>query len=399
MPRQIHRLTDAVARKLARPGMHNDGNGLYLKIKDSGTKSWVLRYKRGVRDDGKPRSYFMGLGPYPAVTLAEARKKADQGRAQLRDGINPVEERRRLAPVAPKAVTFAEAAARYISAQQHGWRNEKHVYQWPQTVQEYAGGIIGSVDVAKLGTDDVLRVLEPIWTTKADTATRLRGRLEAILDWARTRELRNGENPARWKGHLKHLLPARNKQNGIQHYAALPWADVPTFMTDLRTIHTVAARSLELTILTAARTGETTGALWSEIDHDGGLWTVPAERMKAGAVHRVPLVSDAVAILDRQLRLADNAFIFPDAKRGLGQSNIAMLKLLGQMRPGLTVHGFRSSFRDWAADATDFPGEIAEACLAHTIGNAVERSYRRGDFFEKRRKLMQDWADFCRNGT
>ena len=394
MARQIHRLTDIVIRRLMKPGMHNDGNGLYLKIKETGTRSWVLRYKRGLRPDGTPRSHFMGLGPYPAVSLAKAREKADCARAQLRNGVNPIEERRSPAAASKKVVSFREAAERYIAAHEAGWRNEKHRYQWNATVLEYAGGFIGEMNVAAIETNDILRVLEPIWTAKPDTATRLRGRLEAVIDWATARQLRKGDNPARWKGHLKHLLPARNK-NGIEHYAALPWAETPMFMAELRAINSISARALEFTILTAARTGETLGAKWVEIDEENAIWTVPGERMKAGAVHRVPLSKASLAILDDQIQMMRNPFIFTGARQGLGLSNMSMLKVIRRLRPGLTVHGFRSAFRTWAAEQTNFPREIAEACLAHTVGNAVERSYRRGDFFEKRRTLLTAWANFC----
>jgi integrase len=315
----------------------------------------------------------------------------------VRADINPIEERRarRVVEEPPKVTTFEDAAERYIAAHESSWRNAKHRYQWRATLRDYAFPVIGNKDVAAVDLDDVLRILEPIWTEKGETATRLRGRIEAVLDWCKVRGLRDAENVARWKGHLKHLLPARNKQNGIQHYAALPWREIPEFMARLRAVDAIGARALEFTILTAARTVETLGAQWSEIDFAASVWQVPGSRMKAGKEHRVPLTAEALAILGDIPRLHGNPFIFPGVKKGRGLSNLAMLMTLRRIRPGLTVHGFRSSFRDWAGESTGFAREIAEASLAHTIGNAVERSYRRGDFFDKRCRLMASWATYC----
>jgi integrase len=377
MARHINRLSDLKIRALKHGGMFNDGDGLYLKVTEAGSRSWIFRYMQG----GKRRD--MGLGRYPGVSLAEARQLAKEAYVSIQRGVDPIEDRRAKVSAGrtSKAVTFAEAAERYIVAHESGWRNAKHRYQWRQTlIAAHAGPILGEMDIAAIDANDILRVLEPIWTAKPDTATRTRGRIEAVLDWAKVRGLRDGENPARWKGHLKHLLPARNKQNGIQHYAALPWREMPEFMVQLRAIDAIGARALEFTILTAARTIETLGAQWSEIDFAASVWQVPGERMKAGKEHRVPLTAEALAILGDVPRLQGNPFIFPGAKKGRGLSNLAMLMTLRRIRPGLTVHGFRSSFRDWAAENTNFPREIGEAALAHTIGNAVERSYRRGDF-------------------
>jgi integrase len=385
------RLTTLKVKSLKKRGFYGDGNNLWLQISEGGGKSWAFRYTKN------GSSHTMGLGPVDLVSLAEARQKAWECRKQLLDGIDPIEDRRAKLGRAAKAktVTFAEAAERYITSHEASWRNEKHVYQWRQTlIKSYAGPILGKMDVAKIETSDILRVLEPVWLSKADTATRLRGRIEAVLDWARVHGLRDGENPARWKGHLKHLLPARNKQNGTQHYPALPWREMPEFMTELRAVDTIGSKALQFTIFTAARTGETIGAKWPEIDLAAKIWTVPADRMKAAKEHRVPLCADMVALLKSLPRFDDNAFIFPGAKKGRGLSNLAMLMTLRRIRPNLVVHGFRSSFRDWAGEATNYPKEICEQALAHTVNNAVEAAYRRGDALEKRRMLMNDWADY-----
>jgi integrase len=380
----VKRLTDAKVRATQRRGLYNDGDGLNLKVTDTGSKSWILRFKIA------KRSYSMGLGPYPEVTLAEARKAAGDAHGLIRAGVNPIEARRaRNEP--PQVVTFSEAAARYIAAHEQSWKNAKHREQWRNTLATYASPVIGKKDVASIGLDDVLKILEPIWTTKNETASRIRGRIEAILDWAAVRGLRTGENPARWRGHLKHLLPARNKRRSVRHHPAMDWRDLPAFMTELRGNNSISARALEFTILTAVRTSETIGATWSEID--GDVWTIPAERIKASVIHRVPLTSAALA---RLFRIEGNPYIFPGARKDRPLSNMAMLELLRGMRPGLTVHGFRSTFRDWAAEATSFPRELAESALAHVVGDEVERAYRRGDLFDKRRELMQAWARHCR---
>ncbi len=386
------KLTAVKVAKLTERGRYADGGNLYLQISQWGTKSWILRYMQ----NGKART--MGLGDLATFSLSEARQRARAMRQLLADGIDPLQKRREAQQMAKieaaRTVTFKEAASRYISAHDKSWRNEKHRYQWNATVLEYACGFIGGMDVAEIETNDILRVLEPIWTTKPDTAERLRGRLEAVIDWATARKLRTGDNPARWKGHLKHLLP--EKKNGTEHYAALPWGEMPAFMAELRAVDSISARALEFTILTAARTGETLGAQWDEIDFDAKVWTIPGARMKAGREHRVPLCDGALKLLKGLSREHGNPYVFPGARRGRGLSNLAMLMTLRRMGYGqYTVHGFRSSFRDWAAEQTNFPREIAEACLAHTIGTAVERSYRRGDFFEKRRRLMDAWASYC----
>lgn len=401
MPREIHRLTDAVVRRLTKPGMHNDGNGLYLKVKpgreagEAGTKSWVLRFKRGLRPDGKPRSHFMGLGPYPAVSLAAAREKADKARRQLRDGVNPVEQHKVVrAAAARQALDFETAVERYLAAHESSWKNPKHRQQWRNTLTTYAFPAFGKKAIAAIELDDVLQVLEPIWREKPETASRVRGRIETVLDWATVRGLRKGENPARWRGHLKHVLPARNKKRSVRHHPAMAWREVPGFVSELQANSAISARALEFTILTACRTSEALEATWPEFDLDNAVWVVPASRMKASTEHRVPLTAQALDILQALPRSIGSDYVFPGARRGRPLSNMAMLELLRGMRPGLTVHGFRSSFRDWAAECTSFPREIAEAALAHIVGSEVERAYRRGDLFEKRRELMRAWAEF-----
>lgn len=392
MARNRNRLTDLKVKALKDEGLHPDGDGLYLRVTETGTKSWVFRFKFA----GKLRG--MGLGKYPNVPLSAARDLAAKNYVLVKSGVDPIAQRKQLeAPAVKHIVTFAEAAERYIAAHQSSWRNPKHRQQWANTLAEYAGPVIGAKDVAEINTDDVLRILEPIWAEKAETATRVRGRMENVLDWAKVRELRAGENPARWRGHLSHLLPARNKAKTVRHHPALPWREIPEFMGQLRANSCLSARALEFTILTASRTGESIDAQWPEVDIRERVWTVPKERMKAGREHRVPLTDAAADILAGLPHRAGNQHLFPGGQlRPL--SKWAMLELVRGMRPGLTVHGFRSTFRDWAAEMTAFPRELAEASLAHITGSAVERAYQRGDLFEKRRKLMQAWAEFCARG-
>jgi integrase len=396
MARHIHRLSDVKIRTLRKKGLHADGLGLYLKVTESGSKSWILRFAMG----GKRRD--MGLGVYPSISLAGARELAKDAHTAIQRGIDPVDFRRdRVAGTRSetKVTTFGEAGRRYMDAHEAGWKNEKHRWQWKQTLEDVAGPILGEMSVAAINTNHVLKVLEPIWHKKPETATRLRGRIEAVLDWCKARGLCSGENPARWRGHLDKLLPARAKFRKVKHHAALPWREIPEFMRELRAVQSISARALEFTILTAARTGETIGATSQEIDQRAATWTIPPERMKAGVEHRVPLTAAALATLDAVPRFEGNPYLFPGGRRGQGFSNMAMLKLLREMRPGMTVHGFRSSFRDWVAEMTSFPRELAEVALAHIVGNAVERAYQRGDLFEKRRKLMEAWADFCERGV
>jgi integrase len=348
----------------------------------------------------------MGMGPLHTVSLAEARKRAAEHRLRRHDGIDPIEARRaerqqkRLDDA--KTITFKECAEACINAHRAGWRNAHHATQWTTSIATYAYPVIGELSVQAIDTAIVLKVLEPIWTTKPETASRVRGRIEAVLNWASAREFRQGENPARWRGHLDKLLPARSKVRKVVHHAALPYDELAGFLVSLRKEGGIAARAFEFAILTAARTNEALGAQWSEINWLDKTWTVPADRMKAGKEHRVPLSAHALAILQgmQALRSAadgqDDAFIFPGAKRGRPLSDMAFLMLLKRMgRADVTVHGFRSSFRDWAAERTNFQSDVVEMALAHAVGSKVEAAYRRGDLFEKRRRLMVAWTTFC----
>jgi integrase len=393
MARGVARLA-AVALPKLKPGMHADGGGVYLQVTKSGARTWIFRFMlRG-------HAREMGLGPLHTVALAEAREKARECRKLLLEGIDPIEARKakrageRLA--AATAMTFQECAASYISAHQAGWRNPKHRAQWPATLEAYVYPVFGSLPVQAIDTGLVTKALEPIWTAKPETASRVRGRVESVLDWATARGYRQGENPARWKGHLDHLLPARSKVRRVEHHAALPYPEMAAFMAELRSQEGIGARALEFAILTAARTGEVIGARWEEIDIAGRLWIVPGARMKASKEHRVPLSSRALAILEEMAAIRRGDFVFPGARAGKPLSNMAFLMLLRRMGRGdLTAHGFRSSFRDWAAESTGFPSEVVEMALAHTVGDKVEAAYRRGDLFQKRRQLMEAWAKHC----
>ena len=374
--------------------MYPDGGGLYLQITESGAKSWSFRFML----NGRARE--MGLGPLHAVPLADARAKAAECRKLRYEGIDPIEarkvERDKARLAAARALSFDDAAEAYIKAHQAGWRNAKHVDQWRNTLNTYAGPAFGKLPVQDVDVSLVMRALEPIWTTKTETASRVRGRIEAVLDWAAVRGYRRGENPARWRGHLENLLPRRARVQKVRHHAALPYNEVGAFMEPLRQQEGVAASALELLILTATRTSETIGARWSEIDFDNECWTIPAERMKAGREHRVPLSAPALALLNRRSQGRRDDFVFPGGKTGKPLSNMALLALLGRMnRDDLTAHGFRSTFRDWAAECTGFPREVVEMALAHAVSDKVEAAYRRGDLFQKRRQLMDAWAKHC----
>jgi integrase len=396
MARTIGRLTALKVDKSKQPGMYADGGGLYLRVTHSGTKNWVFRFML----NGRPR--WMGVGPLHTIGLAEARNRAAAFRLQRHDGIDPIErrraERQEARLDAAKAMTFKEAAAMYIASHRTGWRNPKHAAQWQATLATYAEPVIGGLSVQAVDTALVLKVLEPIWTAKPETAGRVRGRMESILDWAKVRGFRSGENPARWRGHLDKLLPARSKVRRVEHHAALPYAELPSFLVRLREQEGVAARALEFATLTAARTGEVIGAQWSEMDLLDKTWTLPATRMKAGREHRVPLSVRALAILQEMHphRHAEDAFVFPGGKNGRPLSNMAFLMLLRRMGRGdVTAHGFRSSFRDWAAERTNFPAEVAEMALAHAVSDKTVSAYNRSDLFERRRRLMAAWTTFC----
>lgn len=391
MPRPVNRLSARTVATLKAPGLHADGAGLYLRIDKRGAKQWVFLFQwKEVRKE-------MGLGSASLVTLAEARAARDLARRQVFGGMNPIEARK-AARIEAEAVTFGDMADEVLATLERELENPKHRAQWNRSLKTLAADL-GPKPVAAISTEDVLAVLRPIWDETPETANRTRGRIERVLDAAKAKNLRTGENPARWRGHMEHLL-AKRRTLTRGHHAALPFAEAPAFVQDLRSRPALAARALELTILTAVRSGEALGARWSELDLAGAVWTIPAERMKARAEHRVPLSAPVVRLL-RQLQAdAETAgaalpWVFPN-ERGTGPlSGMSMAMLLRRMgREEITVHGFRSTFRDWAGDRTEFPREIAEAALAHAVGNKVEQSYRRGDALEKRRGLMDAWAAF-----
>jgi integrase len=382
MARKINILNARAVATISKQGRHADGGGLYLSISPNGGRRWVFLY----RWRGKPTE--IGLGSARDVTLARARELASQNRALLAEGINPKDARKPL-----EGVTFGECADRVIEAMRPSWRNGKHAAQWEMTLRDYAAPI-RRLPVDKITTDDVLSVLKPLWNAKAETASRLRGRIERVLDAARAQGLRSGENPARWRGHLDQLLPKRQRLTR-GHHAAMNYVDVPAFMADVRSRNATAALALEFTILTAARSGEVLGARWEEFDLGREVWTVPPRRMKAGREHRVPLSPRALEIVKAQEE-AKAGFVFQGQNAGRPLSVMAMEMVLRRMKiEDATVHGFRSTFRDWAAECTHFPNEVGEAAIAHVIENKAEAAYRRGDLFEKRRQLMVAWANYC----
>lgn len=380
--------------RLRAPGLHAVGGvaGLYLQVTHTGARSWVLRAVVGA----KRRD--IGLGGFPSVTLAGAREAARAAREKIAAGIDPVEQRRAaknaLIVAQSSAKTFEQCTAAYLAEREAGWKNAKHRAQWQSTLETYAFPVIGKIPARDIGLPHVLDVLRPIWTEKTETASRLRGRIESVLDWARVSGYRTDENPARWRGHLEKILLAPAKVAKVTHHVALPIDQVGAFMRDLRAQAGVAAKALEFTILTAARSGEVRGATWGEIDLDAATWTVPAERMKAGREHRVALSRQALELLASMGSGKPDEIVFK-APRGGAFSDMALTAVLRRMNVAAVPHGFRSSFRDWAAERTAFPGEVAEMALAHAIPNQTEASYRRGDLLEKRYQLSQAWADFC----
>jgi integrase len=378
-------------------GMHNDGGGLYLQISPGAGASWVFRYKL----NGRRTARDMGLGPAHTVTLAEARDKALQCRKLRLADIDPIEQRKaerlkkRLEAV--RSMTFRQCAEAYISAHLEDWRSARHAAQWPASLAIHVYPMIGDLPVRLIDTDLIMKVLTPIWSTKRETASRVRGRIERILEWATVSKFRRGDNPARWNGHLEELLS--NKRGAIQHLAALPYTEIAAFIEELRRREGVAARALEFLILTAARTGEVIGATWGEIDLTERLWVIPSGRMKAGKEHRVPLSDSAMAVLGRMSKIRENEYVFPGGRTGRPLSMTALLRVLRDMDRGVTAHGFRSSFSDWAAERTNFPAEVRQMALAHVVGDKVEAAYRRGDLFRKRRQLSEAWARFCATPT
>jgi integrase len=373
---KIERLTALRVAREKRPGTHADGLGLYLNVGEAGTKSWVFRFQL----DG--RRHEMGLGSVHDVTLAEARQKARDARRLKLDGVDPLAAKRasRAATRAAQAtaVTFSHCAEAYMVAKRSEWRSPVHARQWRQSLRDYVLPAIGAMSVQAIDTALVLRVLEPIWKDKTTTASRVRNRIELILDFAKARGYRDGANPAAWRGHLENLLAKPTKVKRVEHYAALPYRDLPQFMSELRQLQGIGARALEFLVLTAARSMEVIASKTSEFDDD--IWTIPGDRMKAGREHRVPLSAPALALVD-----VVSGHI---PQKAMGVS-------LAKLRPGTTVHGFRSSFKTWASEATSFPNHVVEQALAHTIGSAVEAAYRRGDLLDKRRELMNAWATYC----
>lgn len=382
--RALQKLSDAAAKSdKLKAGRHSDGGGLYLNVSATGSKSWLFMWTK----NGKRRE--MGLGPYPAVSLSKARIKASEYRALVADGVDPL-----VSKAEESEPTFAECASKFLASMEGQWRNEKHRAQWRMTLNEYAKPLHAK-RVSETSTDDVLKVLSPIWLKMPETAARLRGRIERVLDYAKARGWRSGENPALWRGHLKNILPARQKLTR-GHHAAMPYPDVPTFVEELPGKDAMAARGLEFLVLTAARSGEVLGAKWSEMDLAAAVWTIPANRMKGGKEHRVPLSPRALAIVKALSDTRVSDFVFPGQKANKPLSGMAFEMLMRRMKvDAFTVHGFRSAFRDWAGDETSFPREIAEQALAHRVGDATERAYRRADALDKRRKLMDAWSDYC----
>jgi len=402
MGRQQQRLSAMQVSKLTKPGLYGDGGGLTLQITPGGVKSWLFRYMMS----GK--AYGMGLGPTHTVSLAEARQKALAARKLILDGINPLaakkQEQLASALADARMMTFDQCAEAYVSAHKAGWKNAKHADQWTNTLSTYASPIFGKLPVAEIDTGLVVKCLTPIWETKTETASRLRGRIESILGWATTSGYRTGENPARWKGHLDNLLATISKTSRTKHHPSLPWQRMNEFISALRARDGIAARAVELTILTACRSGEVRGARRSEFDIDKKIWTIPAERMKAGREHQVPLSDAALALLKS---LPESGEIVFSGTKGQPLSDMSLTAVIrrmnGEDRPvwvdangdGITIHGFRSSFRMWAAETTSYPREVAEHALAHQLPDAVERAYQRGSQFAKRAALMAEWAAYC----
>lgn len=384
MARQLNRLSAVALGSIKHSGRHADGGNLYLSISPNGGRRWVFLY----RWRGKPTE--MGLGSVNSISLKQARELAAIARAQVAIGINPLAEKRKNRQAVP---TFGECADDFVKTNSSQWKNDKHIAQWSSTLKTYANSIWNR-PVNEIETHDILQFLKPLWQSKQETASRLRGRMERVLAAATARGYRTGQNPAQWKHHLEHQLPKRNKLSR-GHHAALPFSTIPDFMARLREHHGSAVRALEFTILCAARTGEVLGAQAGEFDFKTRLWKVPRERMKAGREHRVPLSKQALAIAKAAVDDAETSFLFPGMKPDRPLSNMAMSKVLKRLDMDATVHGFRSSFRDWVAEMTSFPNEVAEAALAHTIKNAAESAYRRGDLLEKRREMMRAWADYC----
>ncbi len=395
MAREIERLSDLRVKRAKAPGYYHDGAGLYLQVSDSGSKSWIFRYTLA----GKTRE--MGIGSYNAFGLADARDRARAQRKLLADGLDPIAirdaQRQQQALQQASTITFSKAAEKYITSHRKGWKNGKHVAQWKNTLETYAYPVFGKLPVQAVDTGLVMRVLEPIWSEKPETASRLRGRIERVLGWATVQGYRTGDNPARWRGHLENLLAKKSAVHRVKHQPSLPYQKMGEFMQALREQPGAAAKALEFTILTAARTGEVRGAKPEEFDHDNGVWVVPSGRMKGKVEHRVPLSPRALELV----KDGGREYVF-HSERTPGQqfSDMALLAVLKRMgRDDVTVHGFRSTFRTWAAERTSYPHEMCEVALAHRVGTEVSRAYQRSDMMEKRRRLMRDWERHCNTPT
>lgn len=395
MPKKADELGPLEVSRLTEPGLHFVGvvAGLALKVSVTGARSWILRATVG------NRRRDIGLGGYPDVTLAGAREAARNARSKIKEGIDPVDDARaarsKLIAEAVSGILFDEAASKYITAHEAGWKNTKHASQWRNTLETYAFPVIGKMRVKDIQTAHVMQVLEPIWTAKPETASRVRSRIELVLDWAKVRGYRKGENPARWKGHIDKLLPKRSEVASVEHHAALPFREIGAFMVSLRKVEGMGARALEFAILTAARSGEVRGATWDEIDLKEATWTIPAARMKAKKEHRIPLADAALELLRILPRMVGTDLVFPSSRNEM-LSDMTLSAVLRRMgRSDITGHGFRSTFRDWAGETTAYPREVIEHALAHRLKDKAEAAYQRGTLFDKRRKLMDDWAAFC----
>lgn len=387
----IHKLSFRQV-ETAKTGKYEDGAGLRLIVSEAGAKKWVLRFTL----NGKRRE--MGLGSYPDIELSNARAKASEYRNLVRDGIDPIDVRRVEVVEIP---CFTSCAANYIRAHRKGWKNAKHARQWVSTLKTYARPVIGNKLVDKITIEDILKILSPIWTEKTETAKRVQGRIENVLDFAAAHKYRDASNPARWRGHLDMLLPKPSRVKTIRHHPAMPYDEVPAFMDELSANKSVSALALRLLIMTAVRTNELLKAQWSEIDLDAAVWTIPADRMKAKREHRIPLTVHMLADLKALPGIEGNSHLFPGARYGKPLSNMALLQLMRGMGYGVNgvrgnyvPHGFRSSFRDWSGEVSTFPRDVAEMALAHTIKDKVEAAYRRGDLFNKRREMMEDWTSY-----
>lgn len=392
--RSLSRLSALFVKRTTAPGRYADGGGLWLQIYGPTSKSWIFRYRLA----GRERE--LGLGSAFDVSLVEAREAAAEARKLKAKGTDPVDAKREAKaktkpPAETPTITFDKAAAAFVKTNTAGWKSAKHGSQWTNTLTTYASPIFGSRSVADIDRPAILRVIEPIWATKTETASRVRGRIEAVLDWATVMGFRTGENPARWKGNLDKVLPPRNKINKVQHHKAVSFDEVPAFLGKLQDQVGVASQALRFTILTAARTTEVRKSRWSEIDLEAKLWIIPASRMKGDKEHRVPLTEAAISALPSRGSAQGGDLVFPHQLNGTTLSENAMSAVLKRMGVDATVHGFRSSFSDWAAETTDYPREVVEMALAHKVANAVEAAYRRGNLLEKRKALMLDWASFC----